>query len=181
MKGIVFTEFISMVEREFSNETVERIIEQSDLPSEGSYTSVGTYDHNEIIQLVTLLSEETKTAVPDLLRTFGMYLFERFVTFYPSFFEGVESSFTFLKGVHNIIHVEVKKLYPDATLPVFEYETPRSECLIMVYRSPRPFGDFAEGLIEGCIKHYGEKITIQRENLSTTPETCIKFILTKEQ
>ena len=71
MKGVVFTEFLEMVEEKFSPEMVDTIIGASDLPSQGAYTSLGTYDHNEMIQLVTHLSKETNIAVPDLIRTFG--------------------------------------------------------------------------------------------------------------
>jgi PleD family two-component response regulator len=40
MKGIVFTEFLEMVENRFSEHTVDQLIEQVDLPSKGIYTSV---------------------------------------------------------------------------------------------------------------------------------------------
>ncbi|MCP4964259.1 MAG: hypothetical protein GY926_03390 [bacterium] len=67
MKGVVFTEFVEMVEEKFSPEIAERIIESSDLPSQGIYTAVGTYGHTEMLQLVTRLSEETGIEVPDLV------------------------------------------------------------------------------------------------------------------
>jgi len=35
MKGIVFTEFLEMIENEMSPEPVDRLIEESDLSSEG--------------------------------------------------------------------------------------------------------------------------------------------------
>jgi Haem-NO-binding len=54
MKGVVFTEFIEMVEDRFSPEMADRIIERAKLPSGGAYTTVGTYDHGEMIQLVLL-------------------------------------------------------------------------------------------------------------------------------
>ncbi|MBA1333177.1 heme transporter CcmB, partial [Candidatus Endoriftia persephone str. Guaymas] len=44
MKGIVFSKFIEFVEERFSPEMADDIIESSDLPSGGAYTSVGTYD-----------------------------------------------------------------------------------------------------------------------------------------
>lgn len=47
MKGIIFTEFLEMVEDRFSPEIADRIIEASDLPSRGVYTAVGTYDHTD--------------------------------------------------------------------------------------------------------------------------------------
>ena len=59
MKGIVFAEFIELVEDKFGFEIADEIIEESNLPSGGSYTSVGTYDHREMLELVTHLSEKT--------------------------------------------------------------------------------------------------------------------------
>lgn len=39
MKGIVFREFIDMVESTFGEDISDEIIEESDLPSGGSYTA----------------------------------------------------------------------------------------------------------------------------------------------
>jgi hypothetical protein len=50
----------------------------------------------------------------------------------------------------------------------------------MTYRSQRPFADLAQGLIEGCVEHFGEPIDVQRENLDGLPgETRVRFLLTK--
>lgn len=179
MKGIVFTEFLEMVERRFSPEIADRIIEASELASGGAYTSVGTYDHGELIKLVTRLSAETGVAVPDLVREFGRELFGQFHLKYADFFEGLHSTFEFLSKIEGYIHVEVRKLYSDAELPRFEISAPDARRLVLVYRSSRPFGDLAEGLIRGCIDHFGEKIDIQREDLSDSRETCVRFFLTK--
>ena len=45
MKGIVFREFIDMVESQFSLETADAIIQASSLSTHGAYTTVGTYPH----------------------------------------------------------------------------------------------------------------------------------------
>lgn len=177
MKGMVFTEFLEMVEERFSPAIADRIIEHSDLESGGAYTAVGTYDHSEMIQLVSHLSTETGIAVPDLLRTFGQQLFARFVGSYPQFFAGVQSTFDFLTNIEGYIHVEVRKLYPDADLPTFEYDTSEPGRLTMVYRSSRPFAALAEGLILGCIEHFGETIDVQREDLSAGQGMYVRFTL----
>ena len=36
---------------------------------------------------------------------------------------------------------------------------------MITYSSPRGFADLAEGLIKGCIKHFGEPISVVRTNL----------------
>ena len=86
MKGIVFREFIDMVEEQFSREILDRIIDLSHLATGGAYTAVGTYDHREIVELVGHLSGETGIAVPGLMRVFGQHLFGRFAQIYPRFF-----------------------------------------------------------------------------------------------
>lgn len=177
MKGIVFREFTDMVQQKFSPEILDRIIETSHLASGGAYTTVGTYDHREIVELVGHLSDETGIAVPDLLRAFGRHLFGRFVELFPRFFITATSVFEFLSRIDGIIHVEVKKLYPDAELPQFETSLPDPNRLVMVYRSARKFGDLAEGLILGCIGHFGENISVTREDLPCANGSHIRFTL----
>lgn len=180
MKGIVFREFLEMVEETFGMDVADRIVEESELPSGGAYTSVATYDHREILTLVGKLHEQTQIPVPDLVRAFGRYMFQRFVVLYPAFFVGVPSAFAFLQRIDGIIHVEVRKLYPDAELPTFDCEPLGSDRLAMTYRSQRPFAELAEGLIQGCAEHYKEPISIERQDLEGPPGmTAARFLLTK--
>ncbi|MGB7342579.1 MAG: heme NO-binding domain-containing protein [Pirellulaceae bacterium] len=177
MKGIVFTELIEMVEADLGIEIADRMISGADTKNKGAYTSVGTYDHGELIQLVIALSEETKIPVPDLVRTFGKYLFVRFHELYPQFFDGINSAINFLPMVETYIHVEVRKLYPDAELPSFECEK-KDGVLDMTYRSKRPFADLAEGLILACVDHYKDPIDVTRADLGEQNGTEACFTLT---
>jgi len=180
MKGMVFTEFLEMVEEKFSPEMADRIIDGAKLESGGAYTTVGTYDHQEMIALVTCLSRETGIPASDLIRTFGEHLFERFHHLFPNYFEGISSAFDFLRQVEEYVHIEVRKLYPEAELPTFACETPRPDQLSMTYRSSRPFAALAEGLIRGCIAHYGEPIEVDIEDLSQGAGTAARFLLTRK-
>lgn len=179
MKGIVFTEFLDMVADRFSPEVADSIVEQSELESGGAYTSLGTYPFTEMAQLVTRLSEQTKIPLPDLLRTFGFHLFPRFAALYPQFFTEGTSCFDFLQSVEHYIHIEVRKLYPDAELPTFEYDTSVAGRLEMVYRSTRPLGELAHGLLTGCIHHFRAPIDVKMENVETE-QNAVRFILTED-
>ena len=117
MKGVVFTEFLEMVEAKWSLEMVDQLIERAKPPSGGVYTAVGTYAPAEMVALVSALSEATDMPIPDLLKAFGGHLFGTFARNYPQFLEGRDTSFAFLESVESVIHVEVRKLYPDAELP----------------------------------------------------------------
>lgn len=178
MKGIVFTEFIELVEDMFSPEIADAIIEESDLASGGSYTSVLSYDHNEMITLVALLSQKTKIPVKDLLKTYGERLCGRFSVLYPDFFTGASSTLDFLETVENHIHVEVRKLYADAEVPSFQTERKSNKIMHMLYRSTRPFADLAEGLIIGTAHHFGETLELEREDWKDGDFHCARFSLT---
>jgi hypothetical protein len=179
MKGIVFTEFLEMVESKFSPELADSIIERAELPSEGAYTTVGTYNHSEMIKLVSCLSQETGISTAELMQAFGLYMFERFYVLFPQYFSGIGSSFDFLGRIEDYIHVEVRKLYPDAELPTFEYDTSQPGCMSLTYRSTRPFAALAEGLIRGCIAHFREDADIRIEDLSNGTGTAARFLITQ--
>jgi hypothetical protein len=164
MLGRIFTEFFTLVETEFGDDMLDVIIEDAELPNEGAYTAVGNYDDLELIRLVTALSERTHLDVPDLVKVFGTFIFERLILIYPKFTENMNDSFTFLSSIDNVIHVEVKKLYPNASLPKFHTYF-QDDTLVMIYQSAKNLPDLAEGLIIGAGKYFNESLIIQRQLL----------------
>jgi hypothetical protein len=175
MKGIVFTEFLELIEERFGIEIAEEIIASADLPNDGAYTAVGTYDHADLLRLVSRLSVTTGIDASTLIKTFGEHLFRRLAAAYPAVVEGMEGSFDLLPRVHDVIHVEVKKLYPAAELPEFQCEPLDGDGLLMHYRSPRGFADLAEGLIRGCASYFGESMELEREDLDDGRGTDVRF------
>ena len=176
MKGIVFTELIEMVENDLGIDIADKMISGANTENDGAYTAVGTYDHAELIQLVISLSKETGVPVPDLVQSFGRYLYGRFNEIYPQFFAGIDTALEFLPRVETYIHVEVRKLYPDAELPSFDCEGGH-DSLTMTYHSNRPFADLAEGLIRACVDHFGDRLQVVREDLNEMNGTDARFTL----
>ena len=84
---------------------------------------------------------------------------------YPQFFEHHDHPFSFLESIDDHIHVEVKKLYPDAILPKFQTETTAEGKLVMIYSSERKMAPFALGLIEKSMSHYGHNPQIDMTHL----------------
>ena len=110
---------------------------------------------------------------------FGRHLFTRFYSNFEQFFtDEANSSFAFFPLVENYIHVEVKKPYPEAQLPRFEFEPAPEGQMTLIYISKRHFVDLAEGLIHGCADHFNEKLSIAREDVSEGDEVRMKFHLT---
>jgi len=178
MKGMIFTEFLEMVEERFSLTVVDQIIEAADLPSGGIYTAVGTYPHQELVQLVVILSEQTATPLPLLLQSFGERLFQSFSVNYAHFLTNASSSFSFLEQLQGYVHAEVQKLYPEAELPHFECIHLTGGRMKMIYRSHRSLGDVAHGLMIGCFRYFEEEVQIERRELSAGDGSIEEFILT---
>lgn len=181
MKGVIFTEFVEMVEENFTLDVAEAMFEGLDLPSGGVYTSVGTYDHRELVALAFRLSELTKVPADVLLRDFGRGLFRRLTRAFPDFFRGATCASDFLEHVEDRIHVEARKLYPDAELPRLTFRRQDDAALEMRYESSRPFADLAEGLILGCGDHFGQALRVWRSGCEVGPGGTVTFTLVIEQ
>jgi len=173
MKGIVFTQFTEMVENEFGLPMLDEIIESSNLPSKGIYTSVGTYGHQEMVIMLTKFSELTKIPIPEALRMFGHRLFSSFVNQYPSFFDHHKHVFSFLESVEHHIHVEVLKLYPDAQLPHFHCTQTDQNTFLMEYHSDKRMEWLAVGLIEGALKQFNVDGEVKILDSPDTLKCCL--------
>lgn len=162
MKGTIFVELVKMAEDAFGEKTVDDVLDKADLDNGGAFTTVGNYPCSELIKIVTAFSEHSGIAPAELQRMFGHWLMKHFAVEYSEFFEGKKSAFGMLESVDGEIHVEVKKLYPDAELPVFATELVAANHLAMTYTSPRPLVDFCEGMIEACLEKFDETAKIAR-------------------
>ena len=159
MKGIVFTEFLELVENEFGLEVVQQIIDECELETAGVYTSVGTYSHKDMFKMVAKLSEIKGLPVPALLTVFGEYFFTTLKDKYPVFVEK-PNLFSFLNSIDQYIHPEVLKLYPDAELPRFQAEIKNDNEMVLNYMSSRKMSDLAIGLIKGAANHFEEDVDV---------------------
>ena len=109
------------------------------------------------------ISAPTAFGSAELVRALGRYMTPRFAENYGVFFEGHNSLKEFLLTVDGVIHVEVRKLYPEAGLPEFTYDNGQPDKLTMLYKSQRKLCALAEGLIEGSAEHFNENCSINHE------------------
>lgn len=175
MKGIIFTEFLAFVEDRHGDDFVDDLIFHAKLPGNGVYTSVGTYQFSELATLLGLYCQFTESKAPEILRLFGKYLVGAFSRKWPDIFARYDGTIELLNQVEDNIHVEVKKLYPDAQLPTFNTIEIRKDSIVMDYASCRSLSDLAIGLISGVADHYGENIVILTENVSSADKPTVRF------
>jgi len=167
MKGIVFTEYIDFLDNKFGMEKTEEIIQAPNPESTAAYTVKGNYPYQEMLDLLRHSSTLTNEKPDDLLVQFGQHMIRVFHQNFPQFFDGKK----------NAIHPEVQKLYPDADLPSFDIEN-KGDDFIMTYHSRKGMGDFAHGLIMGCLDMYRENAKVEKTYLKAD-KTVVQFKISK--
>lgn len=156
MKGVVFNLLEEVVTAEYGPETWDMLIEASQ--SSGVYTSLGTYPDDELFAFVGAASEALGIDPQDVIRWFGRKALPLMAERYPVFFDGHRSTHTFILTLNNIIHPEVRKVYPGADVPEFGFAVLDKNEILMTYASKRKLCSFAKGLIEGSADFFGEAV-----------------------
>lgn len=176
MKGVIFTEFVDYVTERYGLETANGVIDSCGLASGGAYTAVGDYDAGELDQMLIRLSELNVTPLSMLMRDFGHKLFFALADQYPRYVVGADA-FDLLASINEHIHVEVRKLYPDAVLPEFTHRMLGPGQMLLVYKSKHGMADLIEGLIQGCFDYFNEEAIISRQDLSGGMGAHVRFTL----
>jgi hypothetical protein len=166
MKGIIFTEFLEMVEQKFGVEVLENVIDTSELKSQGIYTAVGTYEFSEMLSLITNLSKQINIDPQTLIHAYGIYFFDVLTKGHSDIFKYYTSAFGLLAGIEKHIHVHVRKIYPDAELPYFNVLEESNNELVLEYNSERAMYQFALGLMERTLEFFDEKACITKQLLN---------------
>jgi hypothetical protein len=177
---LVFNLLEEVVRREYGEETWDALLEAAQL--DGAYTSLGNYRDEDLLKLVAAASSALKMPANTIVRWFGLHAVPLLVERYPAFFEGHQSTRSFLFTLNDIIHPEVRKLYPGADVPIFDYDTSSPDVLVMGYRSPRKLCAFAEGLIEGAARHFGEAVALEQPScMHRGDEKCVLRVSFKKR
>lgn len=160
MKGIIFNLAEEVVTSLHGEDVWDAVLDGAGV--DGSYTSLGSYPDEELVALVAAAGDLLGAPPDDVLRSLGEGAMPLLAERFPSFFEGHSSSRSFILTLNDIIHAEVRKLYPDATVPDFGFESPSDSEVVVQYDSPRRLCALAEGFIAGAAHHYGEDVTVEQ-------------------
>lgn len=175
MKGVVFNYLAEMVEEGFGLEAWDSILQSTGLT--GNYIASETYPDEELMTLVDAAHDKTGIDKKELVRSFGRFILPNFREQSPQFFEAHTDLRSFLLSVDRMIHIEVRKLHPDAALPEFDYDEESSSELTMYYTSPRKLCFLAEGLIDASAEHYKTKYELDhKECMHDGAERCTLHI-----
>lgn len=172
MKGIVFNLLEAVVRRDHGEDAWDDLLDAAGV--DGAYTSLGNYPDDEFMKLVGAASFALKMPADDVVRWFGRNALPLLAHKHPRFFDAHRSTRPFLMALNDVIHSEVRKLYPGADVPIFTYDTSSPDVLLMYYRSPRKMCALAEGFIEATAAHYHEELSLdQPECMKRGDDRCV--------
>jgi len=159
MKGVVFNLLEEVVTRSRGADTWDELLDDAGVT--GSYTSLGSYPDENLGKLVMAAAKAMAMKPEDVLRWFGREAMPVLAQRYPVFFAGHASTRPFVLSINDIIHPEVRKVYPGADVPVFDFRDGEDGALLMGYQSARKLCALAQGFIEGAAAHYREHVTFE--------------------
>jgi hypothetical protein len=172
MKGIVFNLLEELVRRDYGENTWDTLLESAGL--EGAYTSLGSYRDEELIMLVSEAARVLHKPPEAILRWFGRNAMPLLAEKYPAFFTAPTSTRRFLLTLNDIIHPEVRKLYPGAHVPVFDFDSSAPDVLVVGYKSERKLCALAHGFVEGAADHYREELSfVQTQCMHRGDGKCV--------
>lgn len=172
MKGVAFNMLEEIVSRDHGVDAWDGLLDRAGL--HGAYTSLGSYPDEDLMRLVAAASDALDTPPDDIVRWFGREALPLFYRAHGDLFAAHETARSFVLALNEMIHPQVRKLYPGAYVPEFDFDTRSEEVLLMGYHSPRKLCAFAEGLLEGSAAHFGERVSIEQPQcMNRGDEKCL--------
>ena len=149
MKGIVFNLLEELVRRHHGEDTWDALLEAAGV--QGAYTSLGSYDDAEL-SFSEIESQNVKILGQRRDELKGN----------PGGVAGAGKEPIATRASAPLpLHPEVRKLYPGADVPVFDFDNSSPEALVMGYSSSRKLCALAQGFIEGAAEYYGEDVDFE--------------------
>lgn len=158
MRGIILCQLQELVLEKHGIALWESALEETGL--DGIYTSGMHYGDSEADILVGAISSQLGVCPHQLLQTFGDYLGNSFRDTYQHYYQRCENLFNFLESVDSVIHVEVRKLHPDAQPPRFVCSRASASELVIYYHSHRKMCALAVGMVDDAAAYYGQKCQV---------------------
>lgn len=165
MRGVVFSEFLTLVEGKFGLDMVDVLIEKTKPKSGGVYTAVGAYPYEELHAMILELSQQIHIPAEILIEKFGMHIFRNYAEKYPDTMEQYKTSIEFIRDFEKNIQFEIKKLYTNESVPFFSCED-TADGVKVIYKSVHPLVHFAKGLIEATFHYFKDASFLKNVDFS---------------
>lgn len=158
MKGVIFNVVEEVLGEAFGPEMWDRAVDRAG--ADGAYTSLGNYPGGDLTKIVAAVSELANLSRDQVLAAAGRLGFKHLAGRHAELLAGATDWRGVLEQLDGIIHPEVRKIYPDAQVPMFEAQR-GDGTLVLEYRSHRQLCRLAEGLIQGLGDWYTTELDVR--------------------
>lgn len=160
MKGTIFVALEELIQDQFGLDKWNSILKESNIKSQGIFTSGAIYPDEELVSLLTIMQLKLNKKSEHLLMIFGFFLSKYFHKKYPHYYQN-QTFESFLVSIHEVIHSEVKKLNIETNPPIITFNAEHNQ---IKYQSKRKLCPLAFGLIKGSASLLNKNIILKHEN-----------------
>ena len=171
MKGIIYAELVGFLDVKGGPSFTEQVIAEAELPHGGAFSRISQYPWEQAVQVVTSASKISGLDANGLCEEFFFFIFYGFTVIYTEIVNRYPTAEGMLDHIEDHIHHEVRVLYPDAVPPSVTSRKD-GDSYIVEYASHRPFAHIAYGLVQGCMKHFGDTRSIHWVDRDPTGQTA---------
>ncbi|WP_423187752.1 heme NO-binding domain-containing protein [Alishewanella sp. d11] len=179
MKGMIFNVLEEMVIEKLGMAAWNTLLTEHAPPGR-VYVSAKNYDDSELFALAAAVANTLNLPLADVVRAFGHYLFQGLAERHIDVVQRFANFNELVMGIHNVIHVEVNKLYVDPALPTIRCEQLSDTQIKMIYQSPRKLCLCAEGLLYGAAEYYQHTIHIQHDQCMHQGATHCELVIERQ-
>lgn len=157
MKGLLFNVTEAVVTDVAGADAWDDVLDATGLT--GAYTALGDYDDAELHALMVAAAARLHLTVDALLVTGGRLGFAHLATHTHELIAPYRDLAGLLQDLDDVIHPEVRKLYPHARPPHF-VTTPVDDGFELEYHSQRGLCRLAEGLVLGAGDRFEQPVEV---------------------
>jgi len=168
MKGVIFNSLEEAVIEIGGEDLWDELLERGGL--DGSYTSLGSYSDDDLMSLVNAAAEVLNMTPQEATVYAGRLVAPKLAQRHSDLVASHTDTISLLCDLNDVIHPEVRKLYPNAQVPDFTTIDRADSRLILQYRSERNLVSLATGLILGAAELFGETVDITTD---LTTDGCV--------
>lgn len=158
MKGLLFNVVEAVVTDVAGADAWDDVLDAAGVA--GVYTSLGDYDDAELHALLVAAAARLHLTVDALLVTGGRLGFRHLAAHAPDLVAPYRDVAGLLQDLDDVIHPEVRKLYPHAAPPRF-VTMPIEHGFELEYRSERGLCRLVEGLALGAADRFEQVLTVE--------------------
>ena len=178
MKGHIFNLLETFIEESAGIELLEDILSKCSFDTSVGFIRTENYSDAKLEELVFHATQALDISVEQAHFAFGEWIFPRLAKLVPDQYTEFTHPAPLLAKLDYIHKVELKKLYPDATPPFFDYYHIDEFHGQIKYQSKRKMFDLVEGVLQGVSKYYGVAISTQLQKSYKGDGCCAMFHLT---